>query len=145
MRFVGEIGLKQGLVLDLGEPRDSFHRALVSRQTEIKFAVESGCKPTLMEGTGDGARQTSNYETIYFDTDNLDLRRHQLELYVRNRDGRVTQKIKTRAENAQAYQCQEILLSDLQPKSRACASTASSKRARPDFAFSTQASILHQV
>jgi CHAD domain-containing protein len=107
--------LKQGLVLDLGEPKDSFHRALVSSQTEIKFAVESGCKPTLLEGTGDGARQTSNYETIYFDTDNLDLRRHQLELYVRNRDGRVTQKIKTRAENVQAYQCQEILLSDLQP------------------------------
>jgi len=62
------------------------HRALVSRQTEIKLAVENGCKPTCWTRRVNGAGQASNYETIYFDTDNLDLRRHQLELYVRNRD-----------------------------------------------------------
>jgi len=64
------------------EPNDGFRRVLVSSETEIKFAVEKGRKT---EGVGEGTLRPSTYETLYFDTDNLDLRRNRVELCVRKR------------------------------------------------------------
>ena len=91
------LGLKQGLVSVIGaEPSDGFRRVLVSSETGIKFAIEKCRTQTVVEGISEGTREPSSYETIYFDTDNLDLRRHQVELCVRKRDGQVVQKIKTR-------------------------------------------------
>ena len=99
------------------EPSDGFRRVLVSSETEIKFAVERGRKPTVVEGMSEGTRQPSAYETIYFDTDDFDLRRHRVELCVRNRDGQVFQRIKTRQDNGNILGCQshEIVLSDPEP------------------------------
>jgi inorganic triphosphatase YgiF len=99
------------------EPGDGFRRVLLSSETEIKFAVEKDRKPTVIEGIDEGARLPSTYETIYFDTDNLDLKRHLLELCVRNRDGRLIQKIKARAQSGNILACQshEIALSAFQP------------------------------
>jgi len=57
------------------EPSDGFRRVLVSTETEIKFAVEKGRKT---EGMGEGTLHPSTYETLYFDTDKLDLRRHRI-------------------------------------------------------------------
>ena len=96
------------------EPNDGFRRVLVSSETEIKFAVEKGRKT---EGVGEGTLRPSTYETLYFDTDNLDLRRNRVELCVRKRDGQVIQKIKTRQANGSLIGCQshEIVLSDLEP------------------------------
>jgi len=109
--------MEQGWVPNVGVLGDGFRRVLVSSETEIKFAVEKGRKPSVMEGIGERAREPSTYETIYFDTDNLALRRHRLELCVRNRDGRLTQKMKARAQSGNVLACQshEIVLSDLQP------------------------------
>jgi inorganic triphosphatase YgiF len=89
----------------------------VSSETEIKFAVEKSRKPTVVEGMSEGTRQPSAYETIYFDTDDFDLRRHRVELCVRNRDGQVFQRIKTRQDNGNILGCQshEIVLSDPEP------------------------------
>ena len=91
------------------EPNDGFRRVLVSSETEIKFAVEKGRKT---EGVGEGTLRPSTYETLYFDTDNLDLRRNRVELCVRKRDGQVIQKIKTRQANGSLIGCQshEIVL-----------------------------------
>lgn len=99
------------------EPSDGFRRVLVSSETEIKFAVERGRKPTVVEGMSEGTRQPSAYETIYFDTDDFDLRHHRVELCVRNRDGQVFQRIKTRQDNGNILGCQshEIVLSDPEP------------------------------
>lgn len=99
------------------EPSDGFRRVLVSSETEIKFAVERGRKPTVVEGMSEGTRQPSAYETIYFDTDDFDLRRHRVELCVRNRDGQVFQRIKTRQDNGNILGCRshEIVLSDPEP------------------------------
>src|SRR5262245_35345978 len=96
------------------EPNDGFRRVLVSTETEIKFAVEKGRKT---EGMGEGTLHPATYETLYFDTDNLDLRRHRVELCVRKRDGQIIQKIKTRQANGGLIGCQshEIVLSDLEP------------------------------
>ena len=96
------------------EPNDGFRRVLVSSETEIKFAVEKGRKT---EGVGEGTLRPSTYETLYFDTGNLDLRRNRVELCVRKRDGQVIQKIKTRQANGTLIGCQshEIVLSDLEP------------------------------
>ena len=109
--------MKSGPVSDVGALGDCFRRVLVSSETEIKFAIDKGRKPTVMEGIGESAHEPSTYETIYFDTDNSDLRRHQLEFCVRNRDGDLIQRIKTRAHggNILAYQSHEIVLNDLQP------------------------------
>jgi triphosphatase len=110
--------LKQRLMPELrAEPGDGFRRVLLSSETEIKFAVEKDRKPTVIEGIDEGARLPSTYETIYFDTDNLDLKRHLLELCVRNRDGRLIQKIKARAQSGNILACQshEIALSAVQP------------------------------
>ena len=89
----------------------------MSSETEIKFAVEKSRKPTVVEGMSEGTRQPSAYETIYFDTDDFDLRRHRVELCVRNRDGQVFQRIKTRQDNGNILGCQshEIVLSDPEP------------------------------
>jgi inorganic triphosphatase YgiF len=99
------------------EPSDGFRRVLVSSETEIKFAVEKSRKPTAVEGMSEGTLRPSTYETLYFDTDNSDLRRNQVELCVRNRDGQVIQRIKTRAAGGSILGCQshEIVLSDVQP------------------------------
>src|SRR6476661_4460705 len=96
------------------EPNDGFRRVLVSSKTEIKFAVEKGRKTEVV---GEGTLRPSTYETLYFDTDNLDLRRDRVELCVRKRDGQVIQKIKTRQANGSLIGCQshEIVLSDLEP------------------------------
>ena len=84
--------MEQGLVSVMGaEPNDGFRRVLVSSETEIKFAVEKGRKT---EGVGEETLRPSTYETLYFDTDNYDLRRHRVELCVRKRDGQVIQKIR---------------------------------------------------
>jgi triphosphatase len=109
--------LEQGFVPGIGALGDACRRVLVSTETEIKFAVDKGRKLTVMEVIGEGAPEPSTYETIYFDTDNLELRRHRLELCVRNRDGRIIQKIKARAQSGDILSCQshEIALSDLQP------------------------------
>jgi inorganic triphosphatase YgiF len=66
----------------------------------------------------EGTCQPSAYETIYFDTNDFDLRRHRIELCVRNRDGQVFQRIKTRQDNGNILGCQshEIVLSDPEPK-----------------------------
>jgi triphosphatase len=65
----------------------------------------------------EGTCQPSAYETIYFDTNDFDLRRHRIELCVRNRDGQVFQRIKTRQDNGNILGCQshEIVLSDPEP------------------------------
>jgi triphosphatase len=99
------------------EPSDGFRRVLLSSETELKFAVERGRKPTVVEGMSEGTRQPSAYETIYFDTNDFDLRRHRVELCVRNRDGQVFQRIKTRQDNGNILGCQshEIVLSDPEP------------------------------
>src|SRR5262245_59265081 len=99
------------------ELSDGFRRVLVSSETEIKFAVDESSKPTVVEGIGEGPVRPSAYETLYFDTDNLDLRCHQVELSVRNQDGQVIQRIKTRAAADGFLGCQshEIVLGDLQP------------------------------
>jgi triphosphatase len=99
------------------EPSDGFRRVLVSSETEIKFAVEKSRKPTVVVGMSEGTRQPSAYETTYFDTDDFDLRRHRVELCVRNRDGQVFQRIKTRQDNGNILGCQshEIVLSDPEP------------------------------
>ena len=76
--------MKSGPVSDVGALGDCFRQVLVSGETEIKFAIDKGRKPTVMEGIGESAQERSTYETIYFDTDNSNLRRHQLELGVRN-------------------------------------------------------------
>ena len=96
------------------EPSDGFRRVLVSSETGIKFAIEKGRKT---EGMSEGTREPSTYETLYFDTDNLDLRRHRVELCVRKRDGQIIQKIKTRQANGSLIGCQshEIVLSDVEP------------------------------
>jgi len=109
--------LRQGLVPEIGVLGEGFRRVEVSSETEIKFAVEEGRKPTVVEGIGEGAFQPSTYETIYFDTDNLDLKRRGLELRVRSRDGRLIQRIKARAhsDSGPASQSHEIMLTDLQP------------------------------
>ena len=109
--------MKQGLVPDIRVLGDGFRRVQVSDETEIKFAVEKGREPILLEGIGKSACQPSTYETIYFDTDDLDLKRHRLELRVRSKDGRLTQRIKARphAGNRLACQLHEILLSALEP------------------------------
>jgi hypothetical protein len=71
-------GFEAGIALSDGaEPSDGFRRVLVSSETEIKFAVEKSRKPTVVEGMSEGTRQPSAYETIYFDTDDFDLRRHR--------------------------------------------------------------------
>ena len=67
--------MKSGPVSDVGALGDCFRRVLVSSETEIKFAIDKGRKPTVMEGIGESAQEPSTYETIYFDTDNSDLRR----------------------------------------------------------------------
>jgi hypothetical protein len=89
----------------------------VSSETGIKFAIEKCRIPTVVEGMSEGTREPSTYETLYFDTDNLDLRRHRVELCVRKRDGQIIQKIKTRQANGSLIGCQshEIVLSDLEP------------------------------
>ena len=99
------------------EPSDGFRRVLLSSETDIKFAVERGRKPTVVEGMSEGTRQPFAYETIYFDTNDFDLRRHRIELCVRNRDGQVFQRIKTRQDNGNILGCQshEIVLSDPEP------------------------------
>ena len=79
--------MEQGLVSVMGaEPNDGFRRVLVSSETEIKFAVEKGRKTKWV---GEETLRPSNYETLYFDTDNFELRRHRAELCVRKRDGQV--------------------------------------------------------
>jgi hypothetical protein len=65
------------------EPSDGFRRVVVSSETGIKFAIEKCRTPTVVEGMSEGTREPSTYETLYFDTDNLDLRRHRVELCVR--------------------------------------------------------------
>src|SRR6476469_3390688 len=90
------------------EPNDGFRRVLVSSETEIKFAVEKGRKTEVV---GEGTLRPSTYETLYFDTDNLDLRRNRVELCVRKRDGQVIQKIKTRRPTAASSDASRTKLS----------------------------------
>ena len=90
----------------------------MSSETEIKFAVDKGRKPTVMEGIGDSAREPATYETIYFDTDNSDLEAPPgWSCAFATRMEHLIQKIKTRAHGGNILACQshEIVLSDLQP------------------------------
>jgi CHAD domain-containing protein len=110
--------MKPGLIPDVGaEPGEGLRRVLVSRKTEIKFAVDKGHKPTVMETMSEGARQPSTYEAIYFDTDNLDLKRHKVELRLQCSNGRIVQRIKASMHNGDLFACQshKLVLSDLQP------------------------------
>ena len=86
-------------------------------QTELKFAVDELSKPTVVGGFG-ATGQPSTYETIYFDTDTLDLRRHHIELSLRRNDVETVQTIKALAPNGEAVTLQrhEIELDDLQPR-----------------------------
>ncbi|MGZ5159266.1 MAG: CYTH domain-containing protein, partial [Burkholderiales bacterium] len=54
---------------------------------------------------------------MYFDTDNLDLRRHQVELRLRREDGQSIQAIKARTCEGNTFTCHahELAISDCQP------------------------------
>jgi triphosphatase len=89
----------------------------MSRVTEVKFAVGKVSKPTVIAGLGVGTDAPFAYEATYFDTDDLDLRRHQVELRLQHTDGQSVQAIKSRAHesNTFAFQVHELAISDCQP------------------------------
>jgi inorganic triphosphatase YgiF len=89
----------------------------MSSEIETKFAVDASCKPQVLAGLGDGPGPPATYEAIYFDTDHLDLRRHQVELRLQHSNGQIVQRIKARAHNGKifAWQSHKLVLSDLQP------------------------------
>jgi inorganic triphosphatase YgiF len=89
----------------------------MSSEIETKFAVDASYKPQVLAGLGDAPGPLATYEAIYFDTDHLDLRRHQVELRLQYSNGQIVQRIKARAHNGKifAWQSHKLVLSDLQP------------------------------
>jgi inorganic triphosphatase YgiF len=77
-------------------------RILTYSEIETKFVVDASCKPQVLAGLGDGAEPPVTYEAIYFDTDNLDLGRHQVELRLQHSNDQIVQRIKARAHNGMA-------------------------------------------
>jgi triphosphatase len=82
-------------------------------QTELKFAVNEVSKPAVAAAFGP-TEQPSTYETIYFDTDNLDLRRHRIELCLRHSAVETIQTIKAPKNEGIKRPKHEIKLDDLQ-------------------------------
>jgi triphosphatase len=96
--------------------KDGVRQVHVLSDTEIRFAVED-CASVSVREIGERACQSFTYETVYFDTDNSDLKQHRLELRIRSKDGRLFQQIKARAPEGKNFTCRshEIVLSDLEP------------------------------
>jgi triphosphatase len=96
---------------------EGFRRDIVSSETEIKFTVDKERRSVVIEGLVESAGEPSTYESIYFDTDDLRLKRNHVELCLRNKGGHLVQRIKARrqGDNGRACRSAEISLSALQP------------------------------